>query len=262
MIATGKMLAEKVTALSEAKKNRQPITAFSASEPNFSFKEGYEVQQTMLENDLAAGEELAGFKMGLTSKAKQKDVGVDSAIHGYLLKSFEVEKGGTVLVSTRIHPRVEPEVAVVLKKSLGEMVPTLREVKEAIADILPALEILDSRYEAFNFRLPDVIADNTSASGFLLGRTDLTPYLEDLSLLGVTLKKNGEILETGCPAAVFGDPLLSVLALAKEFHQSGRKLLPGQVILTGGITTSVTFAAGDVIEIVWPQETISFHAKG
>lgn len=256
-LSTNRM--DKVTALREARRNKQPIVAFSGNEAEFTLEEGYAVQRALLEMALADGEELAGFKMGLTSRAKQRDVGVDSAIHGFILKSQEEEKGGTVNLGHRIHPRVEPEVAAVLGKPLGETPPTLREVRLAVSGLFPALEILDSRYQGFSFRLPDVVADNTSASGFMLGHQDLTGYGGELPWLGVSMKKNGELIDTGCPAAVFGDPLLSVLALAKEFYKAGRVLSPGSVILTGGLTAAMPITPGDFVEVIWPNESLSFR---
>ncbi len=253
-------LHEKCDRLWEARINVRPVTAFSAAEPSFTLEEGYAVQEALLERAVEKGDRLVGYKMGLTSRAKQKDVNVDSPIRGFLLASFEEEKGGTVDITKKIHPRVEPEVAMILKSGLGETAPTLRDVKAAVGSVVPALEILDSRYEAFSFKLSDVVADNTSASGFMLGQTELLGAT-DLPLWGVTIKKNGEILETGCPAAVFGDPYLSLLGLARAFYKDGKKLLPGQVILTGGITAAVPFAHGDTLEVIWPGETLTFRAE-
>ena len=132
----------------------------------------------------------------------------------------------------------------VLREPLWGPDVSLRQVQSALALVVPALEIFDSRFEAFSFKLPDVVADNTSASGFLFGRENLSRPAFELSLLGVTVKKNGMILETGAPAAVLGDPLLSVVALAKLLAKEGKRIEPGMVILTGGITASVSFSEG------------------
>ncbi len=247
-----RQVAEK---LREAIRTRTPIRQVSLDIPNFTVENGYSVQAMGLEIALGSGEKLCGYKMGLTSRAKQRDVKVFEPIRGYLLASMEVAKGSPVETSGRIHPRVEPEVAVTFKAPLGGPNVTLRDVIAAIDSIVPSLEILDSRFEAFSFKLADVVADNTSASGFMLGRENMLSKISEIPLMGVYLRKNGEILETGTPAAVLGDPLLSVVALAKQ-----TRIEPGMVVLTGGITASVPFAKGDVIDIVWPYETLTFRA--
>lgn len=249
------------TKLREAKKNHTPVAQLTKEWPELKAEDAYQIQSALLELSVAEGDVLCGYKMGLTSKAKQKDVGVDETIHGFLLESYEVHKGGTIDVSTKIHPRVEPEIAVVLKTRLFGKFVTLREVIAAIDCVVPACEIIDSRYENFSFTLPDVIADNTSATGFMLGRSDYKNRLDEVPFLGVIMKKNGEIVETGAPAAIFGDPLLSVVDLVRTLAVRGKGLEPGMVVLTGGITASMTFTKGDVIEILWPNETLSFRAS-
>lgn len=251
---------EKAKVLETAIRERRPVRQFSLDAPDFDVKAGYDVQWTGLELALGRGEKLAGYKMGLTSRAKQRDVNVFESIRGYLLASMEIAKGAPVDTSTRIHPRVEPEVAVILKSPLAGPGVTLRAVVAALDVVLPALEILDSRFEAFQFKLADVVADNTSASGFLLGRANLLPKLSELNLMGVSLRKNGQVHETGTPAAVLGDPLLSVVELANALGREGKRLEPGMVVLTGGITAAVPFAKGDAIDVVWPDETLSFRA--
>lgn len=242
--------------------NAKPITQVSKVRPDFSLADAKEIQDMGFVLAQQAGEVLAGYKMGLTSKAKQKDVNVFEPIRGYMLRSTEIPKGGTLEMSKRIHPRVEPEVAVVLKQELRGPHITLRDVVNALDGIYPALEIVDSRYEGFIFKLEDVIADNTSAAAFMVGRTNLIEQLDELNLMGISVRKNGAIIETGAPAAVLGDPLLSVVSLANSLAAEESKSLPaGLVILTGGITQSVPFAKGDRIEVEWPQEVLSFIAE-
>ena len=256
------MIALKDTAelLRRAAESRTAIKPLTNENSALSLADGYVIQEIGLEMAMADGKRLCGYKMGLTSRAKQRDVGVYDPIKGYLLAEMEVEKGGTVDMSSRIHPRVEPEVAVVLREPLWGPDVSLRQVQSALALVVPALEILDSRFEAFTFKLTDVVADNTSASGFMLGRENLLPRLSELSLLGVAVRKNGMILETGAPAAVLGDPLLSVVALAKLLAKEGKRIEPGMVVLTGGITASVPFSRGDFVEVTWPGETLTFRA--
>lgn len=238
-----------------------PVTQISKTFPNFSLKDATKVQDLGFILAQEAGEILAGYKMGLTSRAKQRDVNVFEPIRGYMLRSSEIPKQGFINMKARIHPRVEPEVAIVLKHELRGPGVTLRDVLKALDGVYPALEIVDSRYEGFIFKLEDVVADNTSAAGFMVGRVNLMAQLDELNLLGITVRKNGAIVETGAPAAVLGDPLLSVMSLANSLGAESKGLPPGLVILTGGITQSVSFAKGDRIEVEWPQEVLSFTAE-
>lgn len=246
--------------LRQATAERIALPAFTKTYPDFSIPQAYEAQSAGLELALSEGHTVVGYKMGLTSRAKQRDVNVFEPIRGYLLSRMEVLKGEEVSTQSRLHPRVEPEVAVVLKTRLAGKHVTVRDVRQALALVAPALEILDSRYQDFSFKLPDVIADNTSASGFMLGSHDYLDKLDELPLMGVTVKLNGVIVETGAPAAVLGDPLLSVVELAKSLARENKAIEPGMVVLTGGITTSVSFKSGDIVEVVWPTETLSFRA--
>ncbi len=241
--------------LRKARLEGKAISPLTSELPGFSWESAYRVQEAALSLDLAAGDKLSGYKMGLTSLAKQRDVKVFEPIRGYLLRSMEVEPGASVVTEGRIHPRFEPEVAVVMRKQ-----PTsIRDLPECVEGVYPALEILDSRFEGFKFSLPDVIADNTSASGYLIGRHRLPMDPETLRLLGVVVRKNGQIEHTGAPAAVLGDPFRSVWALARSLAAQGHKLEAGQVILSGGITASLPFTAGDVLEVEWPGETLMFR---
>jgi len=248
-------------ALRQALVTQTPIAQISKSEPNFSLSDAIEIQEIGFNLAQTVGEKLAGYKMGLTSKAKQRDVNVFEPIHGYILKSFEIPKNGIIKMAERIHPRVEPEVAVVLKHELRGPGVTMRDVLMALDGVYPALEIVDSRYEGFIFKLEDVIADNTSAAGFMVGRVNLLPQLNELNLMGISVRKNGMIMETGAPAAVLGDPMLSVVSLANTLANEAKSILPGMVILTGGITQSLSFKKGDRIDVEWPQEVLSFSAE-
>lgn len=252
---------EKIEALLRARANREAIRAFTHEEPQFSLEDGYVIQNTLLEKALAAGESLSGYKMGLTSKAKQKDVNVFEPIHGFLLRSMEISPNGKVSLATRIQPRVEPEIAIVVKDRLDGKNLNLRDLPAHLSGIYLACEIIDSRYKDYQFKLPDVIADNTSASGYLLGRVNLLPHLEDLRLLGITMRKNGEVIETGAPAAALGDPLNSLLELARTMASRKEALLPGQVILTGGLTNSHFIRTGDHFEVECPFERFGFSVE-
>lgn len=218
-----------------------------------SLQDAYKIQSIHFEAELASGKSPCGYKMGLTSRAKQIDVNVFEPIRGYLLRDMEIV--GPLTPDRFVQPRCEPEVAVILRSKLKAPL-SVRDVIPALSAIVPAIEVLDSRFENYRFSIAEVVADNCSAAGFVLGKTNLLSQAKELSLMGVVVKKNGQIVETGVPAAVLGDPLLSVVSLVQSLTEDGREVEPGQVILTGGITASVPFSKGDVIEVLWPQETL------
>jgi len=251
---------EQAARLRQAEIEKTPLKPLTDERPHLTVTDAYAVQMAGLETALGAGRRLCGYKMGLTSKAKQHDVKVDEPIRGYLLSDMELVAGAPFLSESRIHPRVEPEVAIRFRTGLKGAV-SLRDVCEAAVEIIPALEILDSRYRGFAFQLPDVIADNASAAGFLLGATNLLGRLGDLPLMGVVLRKNGEVHETGTPGAVLGNPLLSVIHLSRMLAQDDRAIEPGMIVLTGGITASLPVGPGDWIEAQWPGATVELRVK-
>jgi 2-oxo-3-hexenedioate decarboxylase len=146
-----------------------------------------------------------------------------------------------------IHPRVEAEIAFVLGEDLEGPGVTGAQALKATRYVLPALEFVDSRYENFKFTLPDVVADNTSASRFVLGSKLTAPEDLDLDLIGVTLQINGEIRGLGAGAAVLGHPANSVAMLANMLIRKGEELKAGDVVLTGGITEAIRVEPGDVV---------------
>lgn len=189
-----------------------------------SVAEGYRIQAELIKR---RDEPVIGLKMGLTSKAKQAQVGVDEVICGRLTASMWVPDGGSVSVSGFIHPRIEPEVA--FRLDGGEIVA-----------VAPALEIIDSRYADFRFTAPDVIADNTSAAAFVVG--PWSPLLSTVDNLGVLLEVNGAVVQNGSTAAILGDPrraFLEGVALARRY---GLEL--GEVFLAGAATAAVPLEAG------------------
>lgn len=250
-------LSQFAEALFQARTHKTPIVQFTQTMPDFSIEDAYAVQRISLEADVGRGKKVAGYKMGLTSKAKQRDVNVFAPIAGYLTTDLEIALGDPLETASRIHPRVEPEIAVVIKRSIAGA-KRIADLPHCLEFIGPAIEVLDSRYKDFTFRLPDVIADNTSASGFIMGSTNYLNRLDDLALLGVALKSNGEILETGAPAAVLGNPLISLLKLIQFLEKQNLLLEAGQVVLTGAITASIPVKPGDWIEMIMPNSVMRF----
>lgn len=239
------MIAEK---LYEARRTAKAIPSFSSVGVALDLVQAYEVQNTLLERDLSSGRALCGYKLGLTSRAKQIDVGVDQPILGYLCADSELTYPFQLPTASLIHPRVEPEIAFVLKQGLVGKV-SAREALKAVEMAVLALEVIDSRYENFQFQLADVVADNTSASHFVMGSKNLLNDWDRIETLGVLLTKNGELVQTGTPAATLGNPLNALVALVELLSGQGKELKAGAVVLTGGLTASIPVLKGDWIEV-------------
>jgi len=237
--------------LDQAERSAQPTGQLTATEPELDVGTAYRIQRELVERRLKRGERLAGLKMGLTSRAKQAQVGVDDVIWGRLTDAMRVADGGTVDVSRLIHPRIEPEVAF-----------RLGEGGEATA-VAPALEVIDSRYADFRFALPDVVADNTSAARFVVG--PWSPVPDQLDNLGVLLEVDGRVVQTGSTAAILGNPrraLARGLALAGAAGVLGGggaprsgaggalQPEPGWVFLAGAATAAVPLRPGSHVRAV------------
>lgn len=189
------------------------------------------------------------FKAGLTSRAKMVQMGVSEPCFGFLQPDGQVANGGIAPTHTYIHPRVEAEIAVRLKRPLKGPGCHVGDVLAAIGEVMVALEIIDSRYENFNFDLKSVIADNTSAAGWVLG--DPVPYKPgmDLAHCGIVMKKNDAIVSTVAGSAVLGHPALPVAMLANLLSQQGREIPAGALILTGGASAAVAVQSGDKVDL-------------
>ncbi|MGG1689236.1 2-keto-4-pentenoate hydratase [Heyndrickxia ginsengihumi] len=215
--------------------------------PGLTIEEAYYVQEELIRQKLEEGFNIIGPKMGITSEAKMRQMNVNDPIYGYVFDYMVINDGDSISLANYIHPKVEPEIGFILEKDLEGPEVTALDVLQATAYVFPAIEIIDSRYENFNFTLPDVIADNTSARGAVFGTYLRKPDELELDVVGVTLSINGEIRSLGAGAAVLGHPANSVARLANMLSRKGEKLKAGQPILTGGITEAIRLAAGDFV---------------
>ncbi|SFK17461.1 2-keto-4-pentenoate hydratase [Brevibacillus centrosporus] len=232
--------------LVSAEEDRQEVSRITLEHPELSVEDGYQIQEELVLIKLEAGYEIVGPKMGLTSQAKMKQMNVNEPIYGYVF-NYMVATGQEISMRDFIHPKVEAEIAFVLGKDIEGSGVTGAQVLAATEYVLPALEIIDSRYENFQFTLPDVIADNASSSKVVFGTKLGRPNDFELDLVGVTLSINGKIKDLGAGAAVVGHPAHSVAMLANMLARKGLKLKAGQTILTGGITGAVMLHVGDAV---------------
>jgi 2-oxo-3-hexenedioate decarboxylase len=233
--------------LFEAARRARPLVRFTAEDPDFSLEEGYRAQAKLLAMHLSAGEKLVGYKMGMTSEAKMRQMGLTAPIRGFLTDAMEL--GKTLSLRGRIHPKAEPEIAFVLGSDLRGA-PEVEEALRAVREVCVAIEVIDSRFENFDFRLPDVVADNCSSSGFVLGALRVRPEGLDLTQVPIVLERNGRVEQVGSSAAILGHPGRSLAELARLLSLEGGHLPAGAVVLAGGATAAVRLEANDRIRVL------------
>jgi 2-oxo-3-hexenedioate decarboxylase len=217
--------------------------------PEMDWDDAYAVQDALRARQLARGAHLVGYKAGLTSFAKMRQMGVESPVFGYLLDVHAVADGGTCSFDELIHPKVEPEIAFVLGRELKGPGCHVGAVLAATDFVMPGIEVIDSRYRDFKFDLKSVVADNTSATRFVVGGQPLGVEGVDLRTLGVVLEKNGEPVAFGAGAAVLGHPASAIAMLANHLGARGESIPAGSVILSGGITVAVAVDKGDAVTL-------------
>jgi 2-keto-4-pentenoate hydratase len=231
--------------LLEAEESLVGTTPLTSADPNLTVEEAYEIQLENVERKVVQGQTIVGKKIGLTSKAMQDLLGVDEPDYGHLLDSMVVENGSAVPKQKVLQPKVEGEIAFILKKDLkGPNVTTL-DVLRATDYILPAIEVVDSRVQDWKIKLPDTIADNASSAFYALGGKPVKIEDVDLELLGMVLTKNGKLVNTGVGAAALGNPAQCVAWLANRLADFDISLRAGEVILSGALSAAVDAEEGD-----------------
>ncbi|WP_428837664.1 2-keto-4-pentenoate hydratase [Streptomyces olivaceiscleroticus] len=235
-------MSELAAKLAKAIADRQVITQLSIDHPELDLATAYEVQRELRS---AAGP-LAGWKLGVTSRAKQAQVGLTDPIYGFLAAAGAIDLGERLDTSRLIHPRCEPEIVFTLGRDLAGPHVTAADVLAASSSVAVGIEVLDSRYADYRFAMTDVVADNTSAARYVVG-TPVSPQGIDLRLVGVVLEKNGTVVATASGAAALGHPAAAVAWLVRRLSTQGEGLRAGEVVLSGGLTLAVPVAPGDVV---------------
>lgn len=217
--------------------------------PQMDFEDAYAIQDVIRARKEARGNKTVGLKAGLTSFAKMKQMGVEVPVFGFVSDYMACPDGGEIRTSELIHPKVEAEICVVTKAPLKGPGCHVGAVMAAIDFVIPAVEIIDSRYRDFKFDLKSVVADNCSSSRFVVGGTATPVEGLDLRTLGVVLEKNGQPVALGAGAAVLGHPAAAIAMLANMLGRRGEEIPAGTLILSGGITEAVAVAAGDSVSL-------------
>jgi 2-keto-4-pentenoate hydratase len=223
-----------------------PVAPLTDALPELTITDAYAIQQAQITSWRADGRVIKGRKVGLTSAAMQRQMGVAQPDFGVLHDRMFYSEPDLVPISAFIQPRVEPEVALVLGRSLAGPGVTVAEALAAVDFVLPALEIIDSRIAEWRIGIVDTIADNASSGGVVLGAHPVRPDATDLRLLGCNLFGNGELVATGASGAVLGSPVVSLAWLANTLGQHSDRLEAGDIVLPGSVTAAQPVRPGHV----------------
>ncbi|HEY4200657.1 MAG TPA: 2-oxo-hepta-3-ene-1,7-dioic acid hydratase [Devosiaceae bacterium] len=252
--------------LFEAERARKQIRLLSLDFPDASMNDAYAVQAALVKRKAEAGASIKGWKIGLTSKAMQSALNIDTPDSGILFDDMFFNDGATVPASRFIQPRVEAEIAFVMKSPLAGPGVTMFDVLDATDYICPALEILDTRIERVNAETKkartifDTISDNAANAGIVLGGRPLRPLDVDMRWMGAIVSRNAEVEETGLGAGVLNHPAMGIVWLANRLAQYGMRIGAGDVVLSGSFVRPVEARRGDTIVADFgPQGTVSIH---
>ncbi|WP_443083586.1 2-keto-4-pentenoate hydratase [Variovorax sp. SRS16] len=207
----------------------------------FTLAQAYEIQRASIQRRIERGERHKGIKLGFTSRAKMIQMGVDSLIWGLLTDAMVEEDGGVVDLGRYIHPRVEPEVCFVTRRAIDAPLTAL-EAADCIEAVAPAMEIIDSRYRNFRFSLEDVVADNCSSAGLVVGAWSRN--FDALANAGVRMQFDGRDVQVGSTAAILGHPLRSIVQASRLLHGAQMSLPAGSLIMAGAATAAEALRPG------------------
>lgn len=224
--------------LDDAARSARAVAQFGDA---LSVEDAYAIQAASIARRLGRGERRIGMKMGFTSRAKMVQMGVHDMIWGRLTDAMIEEEGGIVDIGRFVHPRVEPEIAFLIGEPLAGVVTPL-QARRALAGVAPAMEIIDSRYENFKFSLADVVADNASSSGLVVGNWQ-SPG-QAIENLGMVMSFDGHPMQIGSSAAILGHPIRSLVAAARLVAEAGETLSPGDIVLAGAATSAEALRPG------------------
>jgi 2-keto-4-pentenoate hydratase len=236
----------KARALYDARRTRTAIEPFTDTDPDLTMADGYAVQSELTKMILDDGDTVVGYKVGLTSEPMQKMIGVDSPDYGPVLGSTIYRSGDAVSVSRFIQPRLEAEIVFVLGEELRGPGVTVLDAARAVAGVAASVEIVDSRFVDWRIKLADTVSDLAS-NGAVVTSGRLVPLADvDPRLVGMTLTRNGELVDTGAGAAALGDPVAVVAWLANVLGENGVTMQPGHLVMTGALHAAVPMHDGDV----------------
>lgn len=238
---------EIASTLIQAAHSRTATHPLTDEHPDLDPVRAYDIQDLVVRARLDQGSVVVGAKLGLTSAAKQRQMNVAEPLYGWLTDDMQLDTGQALTCADYIQPRCEPEVAFLLKEDLRGPTVLAAHVIAATALVFPAIDVLDSRFAGYKFTGADVIADNSSCAGFVLGGQGVDPRGIDLRLVGCAFERNGVLLGTAAGAAVLGHPAASVAWMVRRMAARGQYVRAGQIVMAGALTEAVAVSPGDTV---------------
>jgi len=241
-------------ALHNAESTGVQIRQLTQQHPSLSMDDAYRIQHDLVAQKVTQGERIVGWKIGLTSKAMRAALNIDIPDSGVLLDSMVFESGESIPKSRFIEPRVEAEIAFVMKASPGGKAANRDSIIAATEYVCPSIEILDTRIQRIDAeakttrKVEDTISDNAANAGVVLSNTKHAITDLDLRWVGAIVRRNGDVEETGLGAGVLDDPIESVAWLAHRLADYGEQIEPGQIILSGSFIRPIECPPGSNIE--------------
>jgi 2-oxo-hept-3-ene-1,7-dioate hydratase len=233
--------------LFEARRTRIPVRRPTLRFPDMTVEDAYAVQRIWKDRLIAAGRQVVGHKIGLTSRAMQQASRINEPDYGVLLDDMVLDGHSAIEVGSFTFPRVEVELAFLIDAPLAGPGCTSHDVLKATRSIVPALEVLDSRIEIEGRTIVDTISDNAACGLVVLGNSGMSVDSTDIARIGAALYRNEIVEETGIAAGVLGHPAKSVAWLANKLAQHGDHLAAGEIVLAGSFTRPVPVSAGDIV---------------
>jgi len=236
-----------------AERTREQIGHLSVRHPEMTLDDAYAIQSAQMVQKLAQGRDIIGWKIGLTSKVMQDALGISTPDSGVIYDDMDFADGSTVPATRFIQPRIEAEIAFVMKAPLDGKA-SREEVLAATDFVAPAIEILDTRIERVDAatgqtrKIFDTVSDNAANGGIVLGPQRHDPSAVDLRWVGAILKANEQVVATGLGAAVLNDPVMGIVWLSERMSQYGQRIEAGQVVLAGSFIAPIECPSGTRIE--------------
>jgi len=231
--------------LLDAEQGCAPVVALSERYPGLTLEQAYAIHRTTIASRVKAGARIVGVKVAFSSKAVQQLFGMNEPAAGMLYDHRVYQDGAVVPFDSLISPRIEPEIACVLGEDLPGPGVTAVAALQALAGVIPAIEVVDCRFKDWKVTAADVVTDSVGGWGVVFG-AKMTPVEGlDLRLLGCLLEKNGEVVSTGAGAAVLGNPINSLVWAANKRSTFGMVLRKGQVVITGSLVKPESVSRGD-----------------
>lgn len=239
--------------LLQAQATATPIQPFSERFAGYNTEAAYRIQQSLVEQKLAQGHVIIGKKIGFTSEKLRQQYNVSEPDYGVLFEDCVLMEHEPLEIDRLYRPRVEAEIAFILKGDLDKPGVTVADVVRATEGIMPAIEIVDTRFEDWRVTVSDTIADQAGNARIVLGGV-MQPLSDfDLRFIGLSIFKNGKLMDSATGSTVFGNPVHAVVWLANKMYELGSPLQKGEVIMSGSFTPVFPIGKGDYVEAIFDR---------